>query len=657
MPRPFSTLSDGRRPPSSSEGFRLAGAARRGRPRPFARGAARPPFRPAYPYPRPRPSDRPAYRPRPHFRPLERSRSFASKSPSISPTKPRTNAASADSDLDGSAATEGKQVEKLLWCEQKSQNIQMTFMDDWILGLVKNASSDNIGGGHRVVIPGLCPFHISTVAFPDGKTTCSGVNTHMHQQAEALEKISAHMPTLKFPLVTHPMPLSLLVKFPKLRAVSLYFYEDADYMASTVDSSGVLNGSKIKAKAHRELRCKGPEMLSAKLPTKEKVHINPVCHRMLQRLNWKLDPAMQFSLDNWTNLIDNNNVLLYARGMRVPRPRNPKYHAAPEVFAISIGFWTPFQQKMWEYYLNNNCGPCYLDAAYSCDKDGFQLWTLFFEREGQTVPLSYLVTTGVSARLVADWLEAIVDRSGELQHKIMFINSMRLMESLSAIFVSWDVRFGRYYVDQQLRELTLPKFGESPCSPEAVAAVQNINDNFLVAVAAAKSEPSMYEKAKYLFDQEDEWMPKTYGQVEAFAQSSQAVARWRYLLWMTMLSRPDTNRVDSVVYFLVSVLTVGVEQAIRERHASSMFDMSAVERGSNALLPELASVTMLPLDPPITCLISCDGQTKQIIDKHYGVCFCPKFVEHGMCEHLLYCFTREIHQPWLLKLMNYLPLA
>ncbi|KAJ2846007.1 hypothetical protein IWW36_004549 [Coemansia brasiliensis] len=326
-----------------------------------------------------------------------------------------------------------------------------------------------------------------------------------------------------------------------------------------------------------------------------------------------------------------------------------------------MGFWTPFQQNMWEYYLNNSCGPCYLDAAYSCDTDSFQLWTLFFERGGQTVPISYLVTTGISVRLVADWLETIVERTGQLHRKVIFVNSMKLIASVSTIFVSWDVRFGRYYIDQQLRTLILPKRSELPCSSEAVAAVQNINNDFMVAIAAAKSEPSIYEKARYLLDQEEEWMPKTYGQVEEFAQSSQAVARWRYLLWMTMLSRPDTNRIDSVLYFLVSVLTPGVEQAIELQNskaaACSKFDMSVVERGSNSLLPDLEKMAMMPLDPPIICLISNDCKTKQIIDKHYGVCFCPKFAQHGMCEHLLYCFTVEIHQPWLVKLMNYLPLA
>ncbi|KAJ1750774.1 hypothetical protein LPJ79_002613 [Coemansia sp. RSA 1821] len=483
----------------------------------------------------------------------------------------------------------------------------------------------------------------------------------MHQESGASEKIGADMPTLKLPLVTQPMPLSLLLKFPKLRAVSLYFYEDSAYIASTSDTSGTLKHKEIKAKAYKELKCQGPEMLNAKQPTNEKIYTNPVCYRMLQRLSsekdWKLDPAAQLSIENWTNLLNNSSILLYARGMQVPRPQDQKHHAPPEVYAISIGLWTPFQQKMWEYYLNNNCGPCYLDAVYSCDRDGFQLWTLFFERGGQIVPISYLVTTGVSARLVADWLEAIVDRSGQLQPKVIFVNSMRMVASVSAIFVSWDVRFGRYYIDQQLRALILPKRNESSCSPEVVAAVQDINDNFMAAIAAAKSEPSIYEKARYLFDQEEEWMPKTYGQVEAFAQSSQAVARWRYLLWMTMLSRPDTNRIDSVLYFLVSVLTAGVEQAIKDGNAGFKPDMSAVERGSNSLLPELENMTMMPLDPPIICLISNDGKTKQIIDKHYGVCFCPNFAQHGMCEHLLYCSTLKIHQPWLVKLMNYLPLA
>ncbi|KAJ2846008.1 hypothetical protein IWW36_004550, partial [Coemansia brasiliensis] len=112
-----------------------------------------------------------------------------------------------------------------------------------------------------------------------------GVSTHVHQgESGSNNIIGIDMPTLKFPLVTQPMPLSLLLKFPKLRAVSLYFFEDPAYIASSADISGTLKNKEMKSKAHKELKCQGPEMLNAKKHKREKIFINPVCYRMLQRL-------------------------------------------------------------------------------------------------------------------------------------------------------------------------------------------------------------------------------------------------------------------------------------------------------------------------------------------------------------------------------------
>ncbi|KAJ2354382.1 hypothetical protein GGF43_003264, partial [Coemansia sp. RSA 2618] len=376
---------------------------------------------------------------------------------------------------------------------------------------------------------------------------------------------------------------------------------------------------------------------------------------------WKLDTSSQFSIDNWANIIKSENLLYYERGMRVPRPQDSKFHSKTGVYQIAIGFWTPFQRRMWKYFLSHNTGPCYLDASYRCDTDGFQLWTLFFERSGQTVPISYLVTTGTSVRLVADWLEAIANQSDKLPRKTIFINTMKAIISVEAVFHTWDVRFAKYYIDQEIKGLVLYKQGAAARYPAVAEAVQDIGDNFPEAIAAVKGEPTLYKELSYLLSREKRWSPKTYEQVGEFNQSSHAVARWRYLLWTTMLSRPDTNRIDSVLYFLVSVLTPGVDEAISAQGdtllTAEKFDMTSVERGGKSPVPGVTNVLDMSLTKEITCLVSSDRTSKNIVDTHYGVCFCPKFAKQGMCEHLIYCSTGNIHQQWLVKILDNIPLA
>ncbi|KAJ2142452.1 hypothetical protein IW136_001956 [Coemansia sp. RSA 678] len=380
---------------------------------------------------------------------------------------------------------------------------------------------------------------------------------------------------------------------------------------------------------------------------------------MLQRAacekKWKLDTSSQFSIDNWANVIGNDNLLFYERGMRVPRPQNAKFHSKSGVYQIAIGFWSPFQQRMWEFFLSNTTGACYLDASYRCDDDGFQLWTLFFERSGQCVPVSYLVTTGTSVRLVADWLEAIVNRSGDLGRKVIFVNSLKATISVEAVFHTWDVRYSKYYVDQELKSLALRPNGNYGLT--VTRAVQNIGDNISEAIAAVQATPSLYKETEYLLAQAKEWLPETYEQMGAFNRSSRAVAQWRYLLWSTMLARPDTNRVDSVLYFLVTVLTPGVEEAVNAQGdvPSVSPNMECVERGGKSPVPGVSNVTLVPLEPHLTNMQG--KHTATIVDTQYSVCFCQKFAKLGMCEHLVYCSTANIHQPWLVKQLDDIPLA
>ncbi|KAJ1855282.1 hypothetical protein LPJ76_003407 [Coemansia sp. RSA 638] len=560
------------------------------------------------------------------------------------------------SDSDSSVHNDNLELKtSLLWCQQQGQSVVVHFADDWVLGLVDNIGKDagKQEGGYKVVVPGLCPFHIETCENARGKVTCGGVNTHVHENTENPDVATDGMWQLSLPLVTQPMPLSLLLKVPKLRSVTLYYFEDHAYVASRRDLPRFVAPKSNNA---NEL-----ELISVIPYGTQKVFINPICYRMLQRAacqkKWKLDASSQFSIDNWANIIGNDNLMFYERGMRVPRPQNAKFHSKAGVYQIAVGFWSPFQQRMWEFFLNSTTEACYLDASYRCDNDGFQLWTLFFERNGQCVPVSYLVTTGTSVRLVADWLEAIVNRSGDLGRKVIFVNSLKAMISIEAVFHTWDVRYAKYYIDQELKALALQRSGGLMYGPTVARAIQDIGDDFSKAIAAARATPMLYKETEYLLEQEKEWSPKTYEQMGAFNRSSAAISQWRYLLWSTMLARPDTSRVDSVIYFLVSVLTPGVEEAVDAQGdaPAAVHNMDSAECGGKSPVPGVADVTLVPLGPHLTCMQG--KQTATVVDTHYGVCFCSKFAQLGMCEHLVYCSTSDIHQPWLVKQLDDIPLA
>ncbi|ORX68042.1 hypothetical protein DL89DRAFT_259261 [Linderina pennispora] len=100
-----------------------------------------------------------------------------------------------------------------------------------------------------------------------------------------------------------------------------------------------------------------------------------------------------YSLEEWTRRIGSSNVFMYRTRNKVPFPPDKRFHSGSDSFKVAFGFWTEFQQEMWKYFLENDTGPCYLDAVYQPSTDGFQIWALFFERNSQPVPVSYLITT------------------------------------------------------------------------------------------------------------------------------------------------------------------------------------------------------------------------------------------------------------------------
>ncbi|KAJ1733403.1 hypothetical protein LPJ61_001579 [Coemansia biformis] len=394
--------------------------------------------------------------------------------------------------------------------------------------------------------------------------------------------------------------------------------------------------------------------------------VNPVCRRMLQRLadekKWKLDESAQFSIDNWTNIINQDNILLFLRGMRVPCPPGDKFKARLETFRVSIGFWTPFQQRMWDYFLSHDTGPCYLDAAYRPGTDGFQIWTLFFERSGQTVPVSYLVTTAATVGLVSDWLTAIVDQSPELlPKKTIFINTLRATSALEAIFGTWDVRLCKYYVDQVLKD-ALRQRAQAVGDPRAVSAIQDVDKDLFGTLEEALATPAIKHKVEFLFRQAQDWKPRNEEEDLAFGRGSQAVARWRYLLWTQMLGRPATKRIDSVLYHLVSVLSPGVERAVRAHEDGAEgpgdFCTEGFEQGSKSLTMDLANVTIVPLGTSLVYLANYSSlEDSHVIAPGYNVCFCRRFADHGLCPHLIYWATPAIHQPELVRILDGLPHA
>ncbi|KAJ2714972.1 hypothetical protein H4R19_001454 [Coemansia spiralis] len=602
------------RPPTTSPiGIRVTGAARRHSPLPTRTGFVR--------------SARPPHSPPPPPPPPER--------PAGAPSEFHT-----------------------YWCNTPGPCLQVEFEGDWVLPLVEGGHTTGSAGGsgkHLVVVRGVCPLHVIAVRNSDNTADCGGINTHVHVgdtlRTAGSVTVTGRMAQLAVPLVTTPIPLSALLQFAALRRVSMYYIRNRAWL------DGI-------PKRHAPPEAAPPPIISLEHDPPGKLSPNPVCRRMLERLahekQWKLDESPQFSIDSWTNTIDHNNILLFSSGVRVPCPPGEEFKAAPEVYRVAIGFWSPFQQQMWEYFLSHSTGPCYLDAAYRCDKDGFQLWTLFFERSGQAIPVAYLVTTAATVSLIADWLTAIVDRSPDaLPKKVLYVNTLRVVSALSAVLGTWDVRLCKYYIDQMLKDALRSK--SPPVADQKKAqAIRNVEHDFAGALEAAK-EVLTHEVA-YMFDQANDWGPKSADEVLMFMQGSQAVSRWRYLLWTQMIGRSPTVRIDSVLYYLHSILTPGVEQAVRALdtggRAVGDFCTERLEQGSGSLIPELRSISLKPMGGSLMYVANYSNiETSQVVATDFSVCFCDAFSLQGMCQHLIHWATPAIHQPELIRLLDGLPRA
>ncbi|KAJ2803923.1 hypothetical protein H4R20_002701 [Coemansia guatemalensis] len=537
--------------------------------------------------------------------------------------------------------------------------VEEVFYDTCILQLVERDEGapppkPSPGGGYTVTIPGLCPFHVIAEKQANGTTICGGIQSHVHEKAPSEiadnKVVTKGSLVLKIPLVTQPVPFSVLLSIPDLRRIAVYFHRDSALSKESSSTSDIVT----------------ERLTMHTLAKASSFKVNPACRRMLQWMAeeklWKLDESSQFSIDSWSNVIGHENILLFSRGMRVPYPHNQKFRASSNIYRIAIGFWSQFQQQMWESFLESDIEECFLDASFRCDQDGFQLWTLLYERDGQTIPISYLLTTATTVKLVADWLSALIDQSQEpLPKKVIYINTLKAKLALEHVFPGWDVCFNKYYIDQELKSLVLRRKKKDLYDPHVVSAIQNIDENFTDAIRAVRNTPDLENEVDYILSQAESWNPTSYKQLERFNKSSGVVCRWRYFLWMALLSRPAARRIDPMIYFLVSILTPGVEQAVSAQKGGSQgsgnFSMDSLEQGGKSPEPGFDGMRMKPLGDSLICLIPKTHSGKYIVDRKFSVCYCSKFIQKGICKHLIYASTMEIHQPWLVKLLDDIPNA
>ncbi|KAJ2075054.1 hypothetical protein GGH13_000888 [Coemansia sp. S155-1] len=260
---------------------------------------------------------------------------------------------------------------------------------------------------------------------------------------------------------------------------------------------------------------------------------------------------------------------------------------------------------MWRLFLSKDVGPCYLDAVFDLNQNGFQLWTLMFEYGGLTVPISFLTTTSLTTKLLSDWLTEIADVDSNLPKKTIYVNTMQAYTFVGSVFPEWDVRYSKYYIVQELRELVL----RSDCDTydeSVVREVQRINADFLPAFMVLRRMKDVQAKMNYIFSKTDEWLPKSKPELALFNHSSDALSRWRYLLWMTMLGCPSTTRIDVVLYYLHAVLMPGVESTYRDKQDRSLalvpFNMDAMEYGSSPLHESVRDLRKRSLDGSLVCL-------------------------------------------------------
>ncbi|KAJ1823006.1 hypothetical protein LPJ56_000373 [Coemansia sp. RSA 2599] len=571
-----------------------------------------------------------------------------SPSPSLAPAAPA-----------GSAAE--KQKKRIYWCQRHGLSLKVQFKGSWIAGLA--ASQEPMCAKTKeattVVVPGLCPFHVIAERDSSQRVLCGGCNSHMHEDGPgsmgAATIDTDTMLVLDTPLVTHPVPLDILIRSPELRIRALYFYVDAAFKLTYPSAYA------------EQLAREEPPLVT--VPAKASiVHLaNPACHRALQhralQSKIRLNEVLRFSIDEWTNVIDNNRMLLFWQGSRVPVPRDQRFRASGPQFGLSMAFMTEFQQDMWKWYLDNDSGACYLDAAYSFDKEGYQLWTLFYERRGCTVPVSFLVTTAVTVRLVVSWMEELVSRVNHSSRKTMFVNSIALCDQLVYVFGDWDIRFGKYYVAQGLRATVLRSPTPEIFTDNIRKSVAEFRYNYEDSVASIMRIKSLTEMLSYIFDHYGQWSPKTFAEAKVFGYSLDAVCRWRYLLWSTMLSCPPDSRMDAVLYYICCELMPGIEEKISGSAGSDKwtevpFDMDSVEMGHPELRAGLDEMSPTSIGPDMICLAPKRKLvSKAVVDLHLNICYCSAFVAQGMCEHLIHCSASSIHQPELIKLICEIPNA
>ncbi|KAJ2416389.1 hypothetical protein GGI10_000999 [Coemansia sp. RSA 2530] len=372
-----------------------------------------------------------------------------------------------------------------------------------------------------------------------------------------------------------------------------------------------------------------------------------------------LNDEYQFSVEAWASKIGNRNMLINCRGNRVPYPQDERFRSRDSGDRRAFGFWSPFQQDMWKIFLSKDAGPCYLDAVFDPKQNGFQLWILLFEYGGMTVPVSFLITTSVTTGLLIDWLMEIAGDDPDMPKKTIFVNTMLAYDFVGSVFSEWDIRYAKYYIVQELRELVLR--GDHSHEESAVRDVQRINAEFLSAFQALRSVADIQAKMNYVFSRK-EWVPKNKAELVLFNHSSDALSRWRYLLWMTMLGCPSTMRIDVVLYYLHSVLMPGVEGMYRGMRGCSLelvpFSMDAMEFGGSPLHESVAELRKRDLGGSLACL-SEDRELAQkvIVDMDLQVCYCDKFLKSKICPHLVFCMPSAIHHPALPRLLHEIPKA
>ncbi|KAJ1952691.1 hypothetical protein EC988_003410, partial [Linderina pennispora] len=345
----------------------------------------------------------------------------------------------------------------------------------------------------------------------DQAALCGGFHTHIHEHKTLAvqEPITGGSLVLRYNLVTVPMPIDILIKSPELRMVSLYVYRDKIFNGSSpklyqkVDHGVVLDPG-FDGKQHLDH------------------YPNPTCRRLLQQHAmeplWKLDEEYIYSLEEWTRRIGSSNVFMYRTRNKVPFPPDKRFHSGSNSFKIAFGFWTEFQQEMWKYFLENDTGPCYLDAVYQPSTDGFQIWALFFERNSQPVPVSYLITTGVSMQLISDWLFDIVQTVPNLPKKTLFANIFK-HHLLQQVFETWSIRYSKYYIAQVVRKQVLRKKGSA--SDELKQAACSINSSFSKSLTAILKLSS--DAAFCIFSENSQkWLPRQSRDMAEFNYSADA---------------------------------------------------------------------------------------------------------------------------------------